>query len=138
MNFFDVGLMICCDDEHLKANAFKYLNEFIKIIVHIAISYFSGILCDYSLEVNPYVLIETITIVLSNEKETVSKIGALAIDLVMKELHIILGNNVIIDYLYILMCFIFQYKNKCYHCFRWFIFLLLNTCLENFVNFVMI
>lgn len=99
--------MICCSDEYLKADAFKYLTEFTNVIVHIAISYFSGISLEHSLEINPYVLIETITIVLSNEKETIFKIGLLATELVMKELHIILGDCVIIDYLYIMMYFIF-------------------------------
>lgn len=99
--------MICCSDEYLKADAFKYLNEFTNVIVHIAISYFSDIPYEHSLEVNPYVLIETITIVLSNEKETISKIGALAVELVMQELHVILGDSVIIYYFYIVMYFIF-------------------------------
>lgn len=94
--------MICCSEEYLKADAFKYLNEFTNVMVHIAILYFSGIPYEHSLKVNPYVLIETITIVLSNEKETISKIGELATELVMRELHVILGDSVIIDYLYIM------------------------------------
>ncbi|VVC36854.1 Hypothetical protein CINCED_3A003660 [Cinara cedri] len=89
------GLMICCNDEYLKTDALQYFNEFTKLIVHISICHFSSILYGRSSNINPYTLIDAIIIVLSHEKEIISSFGALATELVMKELNIILGCNMV-------------------------------------------
>lgn len=86
-----LGLMICCEDEHLNEDAIKYLNEFTRLNVHIAISHICGLPCKYSLQINPYILVDAIIAILTNEKETISDVGKIAIGLVMKELQIILG-----------------------------------------------
>lgn len=89
--------MICCGDEFLKEEAFSYMNEFIKRFVIVAICYHSGFQDKLSLRINPYVLIDAVILVLSNEKEIISKTGLLAIEIIMKESHSFLGNNVCIE-----------------------------------------
>lgn len=91
-----LGLMICCSDEYLKTDALKYFNEFIKQIIHISICHFSDLPCVYVFEVNTFVLIDAIIISLSNEKDTISNFGIIAAELLIKELHIILGDSVCI------------------------------------------
>lgn len=91
--------MLCCDDECLNEEAIKYLNKFTTLNVRIAISHMSDLLCEYSLNVNSYVLIDAVVIILSNEKETISNIGVMATELIMKELHAVLGDYVHINIL---------------------------------------
>lgn len=59
-----------------------------------------------TLEAKLCVLFDAIAIVLSNEREKVSQTGILAIELVMRECHSFLGDNVcIIDFImYHLYC----------------------------------
>lgn len=89
------GLMICCDDEYLKADALKFFNEFFKRIIYISIIHFSDILYGYTLEVNPYVITDAICAVLSNEKENIFHFGVKAIEFILRESHNILGDNVV-------------------------------------------
>jgi len=91
--------MICCEDEYLKEDAIDYLNKFTKQNVYISISNFIDLPCEYSLQVNHYVLIDAIIIILSNEKVTTSNTGVIATGLVMNELHIILEEYVCINIL---------------------------------------
>lgn len=86
--------MICCSDDCLKTDALKYFNEFKKHIIYISICHFSGFPCNYELEVNPFVLIDAIIIGLSNEKESISNFSTVAAESLIKELQIILGDNV--------------------------------------------
>lgn len=89
--------MICCSDDSLKADASKYFSEFKKNIIYISICRFSGFPCNYELEVHPFVLIDAIIIGLSNEKETTSNFSIIAAKSLIKELQIILGDNVSIN-----------------------------------------
>lgn len=89
------GLMICCDDEYLKADALKIFNEFCKRIIHISICHFSDVSYGYFLEVNPYVIIDAICEVLSNEKQNISQFGVRATKFILKESHEILGDSVV-------------------------------------------
>lgn len=89
--------MICCSDDNLKEDALKYFSEFKKHIIYISICHFSGFPCNCVLEVNPFVLIDAIIIGLSNEKETISNFSIIAAESLIKELHIILGDNVSIN-----------------------------------------
>lgn len=93
-----VGLMICCNDEYLKSDAMQYFSEFTKLIVHISICHFSNIPYGYSLKINPYILMDAITVILSHEREAIFNFSVQAIELIMKELNIILGNSVCIGY----------------------------------------
>lgn len=89
--------MICCDDEYLKAEALKIFNEFCKRIIHISICHFSDVSYGYFLEVNPYVIIDAICEVLSNEKQNISQFGVKATKFILKESHKILGDSVSIE-----------------------------------------
>ncbi|XP_025202207.1 transcription-associated protein 1-like [Melanaphis sacchari] len=89
------GLMICCDDEYLKADALTLFDEFTKRIIHISICHFSDISYGYFLEVNPYVIIDAICEVLSNEKENISQFGVKATEFILRESQKILGDNVV-------------------------------------------
>lgn len=89
--------MVCCSDKCFRTDALKYFKEFTRQIVCIAICHFSGVLSGPSLKVYPFVLIDAIVIVLSNEKETISNFGVLATELLMRQIHIELGDNVCIN-----------------------------------------
>lgn len=101
--------MICCGDEHLKKDAHSYLKEFTKVIVHVALSHFSGVSYGHCLEVNPFVLIDAIIATLSNEKESVSNVGELATVMVMEELHTILKDSVCFNFFYTETCIVLNY-----------------------------
>lgn len=88
--------MICCSDEYLKDDAIKYLNKFVKRIVYLAICYFNNYITNRNLKVNPYVLIDAIVIVLTNEKVEISNVGELATNLFIRNLYNILGDSVCI------------------------------------------
>lgn len=94
--------MICCADENLKKDSFKYLKQFTKVFVGVSLYHFSGNLFGSSLNVSPYILIDAIIIILSYEKETISDIGAITTILIMEELHSIFMDNVCF------YCFILQ------------------------------
>jgi len=89
--------MICCDDEYLKVDALQFFNEFFKRIIYVSICHFSDISYGYVLEVNPYVIIDAICAVLSNEKENIFHFGVKATEFILRESRNILGDNVCIN-----------------------------------------
>jgi len=86
--------MICCADENLKKDSYKYLNQFTKVIICVFVNHFCGNSFGSALKVSPYVLIDAIINVLSNEREKISDIGAITTILIIEELHNIFTNNV--------------------------------------------
>lgn len=92
--------MMCCCDEDLKADAYNYFSKIIKQFSNISICHFSG--NRNSLKVKPYVLIDAIIEVISDEKETISNFGMLATENIIKELFMALGDAVCIDFFYVL------------------------------------
>lgn len=112
--------MICCNDEHLKTDANIYFTIFFKRLIHFSICYYSDIPCGSSLEVHPFIIIDAISIILSNENENISNFGEIAIGIVINELYNILGYTVRIDYL----VFLYVLKTNIFFFFRLLIFLL--------------
>lgn len=94
MFIYFLGLMLCCADEYLKNDAYTYLYEFVRVIIRIALYHFSGVSHGRSLEVNPYVLIDAVTIILSNERESVFDTGLFVTVFIIEELRIVFGDNV--------------------------------------------
>jgi hypothetical protein len=80
----------------MKMDAINYFNMFTKRFMHVSICYFYDISCGRSLEVHPFTICDAISFILSNENESVSDFGELAIEIVIDELCSILGYNVCI------------------------------------------
>lgn len=87
--------MMCCCDEDLKTDAFHYFSKFIKRLTYISICHFSG--NGHPLEINPYVLIDAIIEVISDEKETISNFGVFATETIIQELLMVLEDTVCIE-----------------------------------------
>lgn len=104
--------MICCDDEYLKVDALKFFYEFFRRTIYISICHFCDISYGYVLKVNPYIIIDAICAVLSNEKENICHFGVKATEFILKESRIILGDNVCINYLININYIYFNFNNK--------------------------
>lgn len=80
----------------MKTDAINYFNIFTKRFMQVSICYTSNIPCGQSLIVHPFIISDAISFILSNENESVSDFGELAIEIVIDELCSILGYSVCI------------------------------------------